>query len=211
MQVTTTPDSPGNSPLMAWIRDHLAYPHDYCLLWPFARSGSGYGCFAREGKYTYAHRYICELVHGAPPEGYQAAHSCGRGHEGCVNPRHLSWKSPRDNQLERRPRQGRTKLRPEQVEEIRRVATLESPQDTAARFDVSEAAIRQIQSGKTWRQDRRGIRTFTDDEVRTIRSLEGKRTATAIGQDYGVDINVIRRIQQRKSYAYVPDHQASAA
>lgn len=31
--MTSTIDNPGDSKLMNWIREHLSYPHDYCLIW----------------------------------------------------------------------------------------------------------------------------------------------------------------------------------
>jgi hypothetical protein len=44
---------------------------------------------------------MCELVHGpSPSKKHQAAHNCGNGHLGCVNPSHLCWKTPRENSLD---------------------------------------------------------------------------------------------------------------
>ena len=210
----TTPDDPGNSALMTWIRDHLGYEHEYCLIWPFGRNRNGYGCIGREGKYIYVHRYICELVNGpSPADDYQVLHSCGRGHDGCVNPRHLSWGTPTENQLDRdsvgRPR---TKLTPEQAAEIRDLKGLEHVVETARRFGVTEANVRQIQSGKTWRTDRRGVRGFTDDEVRAIR--KDWRPLTEVAATYGCGINAVSRIRNRKFYLHVsdlPDERQDAA
>lgn len=45
---------------------------------------------------------MCQKAHGDPPSPkHDAAHSCGRGHEGCVNPNHLSWKTKKQNQADR--------------------------------------------------------------------------------------------------------------
>jgi hypothetical protein len=91
----------GNGKAIQWIRDHQDYEHkDWCLMWPFYRL-RGYGSFGYLGKSYYAHRFMCELVHGKPPTpDHQAAHSCGNGHLGCVNPHHLSWKTQSENQLD---------------------------------------------------------------------------------------------------------------
>lgn len=91
----------GNGKTIQWIRDHQAYQHDdWCLMWPFSRT-RGYGTFVYLGKGYYAHRFMCELVHGEPPTpAHQAAHSCGNGHLGCVNPKHLAWKTQSENQLD---------------------------------------------------------------------------------------------------------------
>jgi hypothetical protein len=87
-----------------WLEAHRDYPHrDWCLIWPFAReSRVGRGVMGANGRSGWAHRFMCELVHGpAPADRPQAAHSCGNGHEGCVNPLHLSWASNSENQLQR--------------------------------------------------------------------------------------------------------------
>lgn len=86
-----------------WIADHKDYPHDYCLIWPFAREGRvGRGMMGHAGKNAWAHRVMCEAVKGpAPIDKPQAAHSCGNGDQGCVNPRHLYWATNSQNQLER--------------------------------------------------------------------------------------------------------------
>jgi hypothetical protein len=86
-----------------WIKAHRDYPHDeWCLIWPFSRDPRvGRGQMGDEED-QWAHRVMCREVHGpAPSPKHQTAHSCGNGHLGCVNPRHLSWKTNSENQLER--------------------------------------------------------------------------------------------------------------
>lgn len=192
--------------LARWIEDHIDYPHaDYCLIWPFGRGNSGYGIFHEDGKTHYAHRYICERKHGAPPTTkHQAAHSCNQGHMGCVNPHHLSWKTAGENQRDRgtdpRPR---TKLTPDQILEIRSVFGIESSADTAARFNVTEATIRQIQYGKTWRTDRKWQRRLTDDEVNDIRGRQNE-SASELAKEYKTSHACIWRIQRGRTYRSVP-------
>jgi hypothetical protein len=85
----------------AFIRDHADHQGDECLLWPFARTLNGYGQVLFEGRQTRAHRAICILAHGEPPfDGAEATHSCANGHLGCVNPKHLRWKTHHENILE---------------------------------------------------------------------------------------------------------------
>lgn len=117
------------SKTLQWIEDHKDYPHDYCLIWPFARETRvGRGMMDVNGKRGWAHRVMCEAVHGPAPDNRPvAAHSCGNGDQGCVNPRHLSWSTNSENQLQRYA-QGRgnpnangnkSMFTPEQIAEIR--------------------------------------------------------------------------------------------
>lgn len=84
-----------------WLNAHKDYAGDDCLQWPFSTC-NGYGTFGHLNKLLYAHRMMCEMVHGpSPGVGYHAAHSCGRGDKGCVNPRHIQWKTVSANQIDR--------------------------------------------------------------------------------------------------------------
>lgn len=100
----TNPITKGRGKTFRWLADRAGFQGDECLSWPFARIRQrGYGILGHEGKHHYAHRLMCEMVNGpAPDDRPQASHSCGNGHLGCVNPRHLSWKSNAENQLDRR-------------------------------------------------------------------------------------------------------------
>lgn len=70
-----------------------------CVFWPFARNASGYGVATIDGRQTLASRAMCILVHGpAPSERHEAAHSCGNGHLGCINPNCLRWATPEENE-----------------------------------------------------------------------------------------------------------------
>jgi hypothetical protein len=188
---------------LAWIMDHLNYPHDdYCLIIPFGRSRDGYVSFMHEGEIVKMHRHICFLVHGEPPTPeHHAAHSCGRGADGCGNPHHLRWKTPSENFKEGQ-KHPRRKLTPEQVVEIRTLKDLERVQDTAERFGVTECNIRKIQAGKLWRKERSDIHIFTDAEVRDIRA--GTAPDDEVAVRYSVARVTIWRIRNRKSYRHVP-------
>ena len=210
----TTPDDPGDSQLMLWIREHRDYDRDWCLIWPFSRGRSGYGSYGREDQALYVHRYMCEYRNGpAPSPDHEAAHSCGRGEDGCVNPKHLSWKTSAENQLDRVQWQRRQKLTPEQAMEVRSLKGLEHVEITAARFGITETNVRYIQAGKTWRREGKDRRVFTDSEVIAIRSLRYIESSRAIAERYGVNPSVIARIQTGETYRYVetlvsPQHRA---
>jgi len=139
-----------------WV-DLVAVPYsgDECLLWPFARNVRGYGTI---GNRT-ASRYVCEIVNGAPPSpSHQAAHVCGKGHEGCVAPSHLVWKTHSENQMDRidhgttnrGERSASAKLTELQVRQIRKIAGTVSNRKIAAQFGVSSGHVWQIIHRNKW-------------------------------------------------------------
>lgn len=141
----------GAGQAVKFLRDNVSYQGDACLPWPFSRDGGvGRGRVGYLGKLYWAHRLMCEFAHGpAPTPKHQAAHSCGKGHEGCVNPRHLSWKTVSENLLDRRehgtavgsPYGQHGKLKPDQIAEIRALKGKVPKREIAARFGVGYAAI----------------------------------------------------------------------
>jgi hypothetical protein len=197
-----------DAPSKRWLEQHLDHDdREFCLIWPLSRAQNGYPTAGKKNAIR-PHRIMCERRHGpAPSSEHQAAHSCGNGHLGCVNPWHLNWKTPAENQFERYQQQGgpmpRYRLRPEQVDEIRAMKGRERTVDTAARFQCTEANIRQIQSGKTWRIDGSRIRQFTPDEVASIRATPWQeRSARQWAEQFGVTRSVIDRIRGGKTYRY---------
>ncbi len=197
----------------AWIADHADYKHEKCcLIWPFGSNTTGYGMVTFRGKQIYAHRAMCMLVHGEPPTpSHQAAHSCGRGADGCVNPHHLSWKTPSENQNDRTDMRNRPKrkLTAEAADDIRTCKGREHVVVTAERHNITEACVRQIQAGKLWRSNRRQEREFTEAEIHRIR--RGEITQTALAREFGVSHTIIWRIQKGKTYTYVPDENSVPA
>ena len=191
-----------------WIRDHMDYPNrDYCLMWPFGRDTNGY---AHVGKAHHSvHRLMCWHRNGLPPEPhYHAAHSCGNGHLGCVNPQHLDWKTPRDNQLDRYKHSGltpRRKLTPEQVDEIRALKGRASLSDIAGRFGVTPSNIAHIHAGRVWAGNFQN-RVFSPEEVRLIRATPWQqKSARQWAEEFGVKRSVIDRIRTNKTYRYVDE------
>lgn len=152
---------PGSGRGIKWIRDHLNYQGDDCLIWPMS-SKSGYGLFGWNGKTYGAHRLMCELVHGPKPTPkHQAAHECGNNL--CVNPKHLSWKTPTENQLDRR-RHGTTstgphgKLTYKKVREIRALRGIKTYNELAAEYGVHPSNITHIMRGDHWSETRKRAR-----------------------------------------------------
>lgn len=86
-----------------WLKDRVDLEDGECLIWPGTRNWNGYGMLGVDGKVTYAHRVMCRLVHGDPPTPkHVAAHTCHNGSGGCCHPKHVVWKTPRENLLDRR-------------------------------------------------------------------------------------------------------------
>lgn len=137
----------------------LPYTGQECLVWPYARITAGYGELVVGGRPRHVHRLVCEHAHGpAPTPKHQAAHSCGKGHEGCCAKGHLSWKTRTGNKADelthgtrnRGARNGQAKLIASDVIEIRAMAGSMLQRDLARKFGVSESLIGLIQNRKRW-------------------------------------------------------------
>lgn len=140
-----------------WIEAHAAHEGDDCLPWPYARRKDGYGSVGARGL---AHREMCKRAHGEPPSPlHAAAHKCGKGHQGCVNPRHLRWATLSENQMDRvdhgtsnrGERNGVSRLTARQVLAIRaRAESGEHHLRIASDLKVSEGTIRAVLKGRSW-------------------------------------------------------------
>ena len=194
-----------DSKLSLWVREHLDYPHkNWCLIWPFGCKGSGYPEVG--SLHLLVPRLMCEYKNGPPPTPkHHAAHSCERGHDKCVNPNHLSWKTPTENQLDRFRGPAvafrRDKLTPEQVNIIRQLKGVEVPHLTGKRFGVCESNVRLIQAGKIWRGDSHR-RVLTMDEVLMVRAKPYIKSAKIFAAELGVTRSVIEKIRSGETYRY---------
>lgn len=141
-----------------FYKNSLTYEGDECLIWPYSVV-NGYGSFLLDGRLQRVSRRVCEDANGPPPTPkHEAAHSCGKGHLGCVTKRHLTWKTPKENSADRtlhgtHPRGENhyiAKLTEEQAREIIALKGKATQASLASRFGVSFQLISQIQRGKTW-------------------------------------------------------------
>lgn len=134
---------------------------DDCILWPFSRSQAGYAKLKIAGfNSLILSRVICQMVHGEPASsGLEASHTCGRGHDGCVNPRHIVWKTRLENQHDRYThgtiRVGEygaaRKLTSEAVLEIRANVDSLTSIEWAEKFNVRPSTVIDAIRRKTWR------------------------------------------------------------
>ena len=121
---------------------------DECVLWPFPTATRPYA----KTKDGHAHRIICKKFHGErPSDKHEVAHGCGN--DLCINPRHLRWATPVENNADKADHGTQpTKLTRDQVIAIR------ASSDTCTRlsdaYGVSRSTISNVRTRKVW--DRRG-------------------------------------------------------
>ena len=146
----------GRNEARLWLMGHVAYRGDDCLEWPFSKI-RGYGQLTiGKNKIRKAHRLMCELAHGSPPSPkHEAAHSCGN--HGCVNPKHLRWKTRAESQAEsvamgRYYRSGRVGAEGrDRAIQIRALKGRLSQNKIAEKFGVTHSTVAKIHRGETWR------------------------------------------------------------
>lgn len=131
-----------------------------CIVWPHSRGRDGYGnAIFVDGRRSRPHILVCEIKHGPrPTRRHEAAHSCGKGHEGCVNPTHLSWKTATENQQDRKfhgtyqygELNPYAKLSAVQVKEIRVLGGTMSMREIAEMYGISRRNVSHILARRSW-------------------------------------------------------------
>lgn len=140
----------------------LTYDGDECIFWPYAHDGHGYPRMNVDGKLVGVHRMVCKEVNGPPPgDDYDAAHSCGKGHLGCLTKRHLSWKTRSENFADK------------------------EDHGTVVRGEAVHNA------------------KLTEDKVRAIRALQGKKTQKQIAAMFGITSSWVGMIHRRLAWAWM--------
>jgi len=129
---------------------------DECWEWQGATS-DGYGYIRRDGKNRLAHRESYRIENGDVPDD-MVLHHCDN--PSCVNPAHLYSGDAKDNAQDRvnrgrsapREETRQSKLSEEQVARIKwRLENTNDTQDEIAKeYDVEQAAISYISTGKRW-------------------------------------------------------------
>lgn len=134
---------------------------DECLIWPFHRMDNGYATRRRGVGSKLVHRQACEERHGPPPDpDLLALHSCGNGHLGCVNPKHLRWGTRKDNgqdavvlgEIAFGERHYAAKKTAAQVREIRALRGVMRNKDVAAKYGIGSSHVSAIWAGRMWRR-----------------------------------------------------------
>ena len=147
------------APAMDWLKAHAAFDGAECLIWPFGRSKHGRGAIKHQGVQTTAPRIMCILAHGEPPTPeHEAAHSCGKGHEGCVNRQHLRWATHVENMSDRYghgtdsagEKNASAKINAEMVIQIRALKGRKSQTEIAVIFGLHQAHVSRILRRVSW-------------------------------------------------------------
>jgi len=148
-----------NGECLRWIEDHVDHLGDDCLIWPYARGGAGDAVVYHNGIQRSASRVMCEVAHGLPAsKNLECAHSCGNGHLGCMNPRHLRWDTRAGNFSDKLihgthnggERNPNSILNEKQVEYI--LNGSKSAKELSVELGVSKANIYAIREGKRWKR-----------------------------------------------------------
>lgn len=161
MRAYGTVDLPERETKLEWLARHARYDGDDCIVWPFAHALHGRGIVQADGKSRSAPNVMARLAHGEPPTpSHEAAHTCGNGHKGCLNPRHLRWATRVENEADKVAhgtlRKGEDintcKLSPDDVRDIRRrLREGEAGAAVAASFGITNSHVSNIRLGRTWR------------------------------------------------------------
>ena len=137
----------------------LTYEGDECLRWPFSSRGDGRGQVFWGGKLWVASRLVCTLAHGEPPSPkHEAAHSCGKGDEGCVTKSHLRWATRKENEDDKIIHGTRPSGEGHASSTITKAKALEILQakgsgthgEIAIRFGTSKSTVGRILRGELW-------------------------------------------------------------
>ena len=146
-----------NGDSLRWLQDHVDFDGEGCLTWPYGRGTDGRGMMGKVFGTPQAHRVMCFLVNGPPPSDiHEAAHSCGKGHEACVHPKHLRWATPSENCQEKKDHGtevlGEDRWNHVLTEDaVKHIRSADMPISWfAALYGVDPETVRDAKKGKTW-------------------------------------------------------------
>ncbi len=144
---------------LKWLRDHANHDSPDCLTWPFAKGGDGAALVWFDGRQMPAARLVCTWTHGEPVDpSLDSAHDCGKGHEACVNPKHIRWDTRAGNLADMIKHGTKdigeqhewSKLTISEVREIRALRGKVGQKEIAARFNVCKGTVSSVQLRKNW-------------------------------------------------------------
>jgi hypothetical protein len=145
---------------LKFLQSTFTHFEDDCIAWPFGRDGYRYGTIHWHGRTARPHRIVCERFNGKPPSPkHETAHTCGKGHLGCINGYHLRWATHAENQADTiihgtsisGERNHMARLTTNDVLLIRSLACTKTHVAIARQFGVSSRSITDIVNRRSWR------------------------------------------------------------
>jgi hypothetical protein len=131
----------------------VSHMWDECPKWPFQRDLRGSARIAQGGRHAaLVQRIVCEIAHGpAPSPEHDAAHSCGKGHEGCFGAACLRWATRKENVTDTLVHGNHpfAKINERIVEEIRSAAGSKH-RILAEQYGISVQTVGDILRRRTW-------------------------------------------------------------
>jgi hypothetical protein len=195
------PANKGQGEAHKWLLAHVDYQGDDCLKWPFGGDPkSGRGALQHNGVKGWAHRWMCRLAHGEPPTPkHKATHDCGKGHEGCINPRHLKWKTQAGNLADcaihgTQPKHyggNKGRLTKAQAKEILLFRGTKTMRELAAIYEVSEGTINDIWRGRTHARPSKIPHYSAAEDLKIRRALNDRLSFREIGKLVGRDAHAV--------------------
>lgn len=143
------------------LEKHKEKPSDVCIIWPYANNGN-YANVTINKKLRYVHRLIlCEITQKYYNYELEAAHNCGNSL--CINPAHLEWKTPFQNEKDKLSHGTRVfgekhpnkTLTSEDVSNIRKLRASKSAsfKEISEIYDIGISYAIRINSGKARKYD----------------------------------------------------------
>ena len=140
-----------------FLHDAVASNTDDCILWPEHWAIlHGYGSIGYKGRVVRCHRLALSLATGVPLNDPRDASHGPCHNRRCINPRHLSWATRRQNMGDKKrdgtslrgENHGRAKLTKQKVLEIR--ASTGPQKAIASSYGVSQALVSSIKRRLVW-------------------------------------------------------------
>lgn len=143
---------------LARFWSHVDVSTDFqCWNWRGVKNNSGYGRFSMCGKWIPAHRLSYSLIKGDISEEHVIRHTCDN--PSCCNPHHLLVGTHAENsgdavargRTAKGERSGRTRLKNEDVEYIRKNPDGLTLTALSAKFGMAKSSIHYIRCGRSWK------------------------------------------------------------
>lgn len=149
-----------NGQHLAYLRSIIGTTETDCIISPFGQDSLGYAkTVVLNGRIVRGHVAVTELAHGPHPRDRpMAAHSCGKGQTGCVNPNHLRWATGSENAMDkllhgtsnRRANSALNLLTEDAVRYIRKMNGVIEHADLARAFGLTVGAVRNVLHRSIW-------------------------------------------------------------